>query len=58
MFKRQVLGIHHWISEKHLDAYLDEMSWRYNLRDMDEGNRANALLHQIEGRLTYKALIA
>lgn len=34
------------------------MTWRYKLREMGERERANALLHQIEGRLTYKALIA
>ena len=58
LFKRQVYGIHHWVSPKHLQRYLDEMTWRYNLRDMSAGERADALRHQIEGRLTYKALIA
>ena len=58
LFKRQIVGIHHWLSPKHLDAYLGEMTWRFNLREMEEGDRVNALLSQTAGRLTYKALIA
>ncbi len=56
LFKRQVYGIHHWISVKHLDAYLGEMCYRYSNRDMADGARVNDLLTQVEGRLTYKAL--
>jgi transposase-like protein len=56
LFKRQVYGIHHHVSVKHLDAYLGEMCYRYNRRDMEEGERVNDLLSQVEGRLTYKAL--
>ena len=58
LFKRQIIGIHHWLSPKHLDRYLGEMTWRFNLREMEEGERVNALLAQTTGRLTYKALIA
>lgn len=58
LFKRQIIGTHHWLSPKHLSAYLGEMTWRFNLRDIGEGNRVNALLAQTSGRLTYKALIA
>lgn len=58
LFKRQYHGTHHWISAKHLDAYLGEMCYRWNRREMGEGERVNALLAQVGGRLTYKALIA
>ena len=58
LFKRQIVGTHHWMSAKHLSSYLSEMTWRFNLRNMDAGDRVNALLAQTEGRLTYKALIA
>jgi hypothetical protein len=34
------------------------MSWRYNRREMAEGERANALIAGSGGWLTYKALIA
>ena len=55
--KRQIYGIHHWISDKHLGRYLSEMTWRYNRRELEEGDRMNALLSNVAGRLTYKELI-
>jgi transposase-like protein len=58
LLKRQIIGIHHWVSEKHLSRYLGEMTWRFNRRDMSEGSRMNALLACADGRLTYKALTA
>jgi len=33
LFKRSIEGSYHKLSEKHLQAYLDEMAWRYNNRD-------------------------
>jgi transposase-like protein len=57
-FKRQVFGIHHWISVKHLDRYLDEFTWRYNRREHKEGDRVNELLAAADGkRITYPQLI-
>ncbi len=32
LFKRSVVGSYHHLSEKHLQSYLDEMSWRFNKR--------------------------
>ncbi|ASK87262.1 IS1595 family transposase [Sphingorhabdus sp. SMR4y] len=58
LFKRQIIGTHHWLSPKHLSKYLNEMTWRFNRREMEEGERVNSLLSQVDGRLTYKALIA
>lgn len=58
LFKRQIIGTHHFLSPKHLNRYLGEMTWRFNLREMGEGDRVNALLSQTDGRLTYKALTA
>ena len=58
LFKRQVFGIHHFVSTKHLDRYLDEFTYRYNRRDAGEGERMNDFLGRTTGRLTYKALIA
>ncbi len=58
LLKRQYVGTHHWISPKHMDAYLNEITFRLNRRDLDKGQRHNALLTQIEGPLPYKALIA
>ena len=58
LFKRQYVGTHHWISPKHMDAYLNEMTFRLNRRDMDKGHRVNALLGQIEGPMPWKVLTA
>lgn len=58
LLKRQIVGVHHWVSPKHLSRYVDEMSWRYNRRDMAEGTRVNALIADAGGRLTYRALVA
>lgn len=58
LFKRQYHGTHHFISPKHMDAYLNEMTFRLNRRDMDKGQRTTALLSQIDGPLPYKVLIA
>lgn len=58
LFKRSIVGSYHQLSEKHLEAYLDEMAWRFN-------NRKNAYLFRdtltklvTAGTLEYKALIS
>jgi len=58
LLKRQIVGIHHWVSPKHLHRYVAEMSWRFNRRDLKVTPRMNALFGSVEGRLTHKALIA
>lgn len=58
LLKRQITGIHHWVSPKHLDRYVQEMTFRFNRRGLTVTERMNGLFSQIEGRLTYKALIA
>jgi len=58
LLKRQIIGTHHWVSKKHLQAYVNEMTWRYNRRDQEEGQRVNSLLECVEGRLTYAELTA
>jgi hypothetical protein len=58
LLKRQIIGVHHWVSPKHLQRYVDEMTWRINRRDMKTAPRMNDMFAYVEGRLTYKALIA
>lgn len=58
MVKRQYVGTHHWISAKHLDAYLNEITFRINRRELDKGQRHQALLSQIEGPMPWKVLVA
>ncbi|TMI98838.1 MAG: IS1595 family transposase [Alphaproteobacteria bacterium] len=57
LIKRQIYGIHHFVSAKHLDRYLAEIMWRYNRRDMPDAQRLGDLLKWSDGRLTYAALI-
>lgn len=57
-FKRQIVSVHHWISETHLQRYLDEFTWRWNAREMGQGESVNSLLNWVGGRLTYKELTA
>lgn len=57
--KRQIIGIHHWVSPKHLNRYVGEMTYRMNRRDVERGARVNDLLaHAEAGWLPYKVLIA
>lgn len=58
LLQRQIIGTHHWVSPKHLDAYVSEMTFRFNRRAEPKADRVNALLGQIEGPLPYKVLIA
>lgn len=58
LLKRQIIGIHHWVSPKHLDRYVQEMAWRFNRRDMGIGARLNDLFACSNGRLRYRELIA
>lgn len=50
--------ISHWVSPKYLDAYVAEMTVRYNTRDETSGERANDLMSRMEGPFAYKVLIA
>jgi hypothetical protein len=34
----------HFLSPKHLNVYLGEMTWRFNLREMRDGQRVDSLL--------------
>ena len=58
LLKRGVYGIYHSVSPKHLNRYSDEFSFRYNTRKMKDGERFKHTFSLVEGRLTYKELIA
>lgn len=57
VMKRGVHGIYHQISYKHLQAYCNEYSYRYNNRDLKDCERFTISLQNIERRLDYKTLI-
>jgi transposase-like protein len=58
LLKRQIYGIHHWVSGKHLHRYVAESVWRYNRREVKDCSRIAEFLTRIDGRLKYKVLIA
>lgn len=56
LFKRSVIGSFHKISVKHLDAYLDELEWRFNNRDNQYLFRDTLIKLLKSDNLTYQAL--
>lgn len=57
LLKRQIYGIHHWVSRQHLHRYVNEATWRYNRRSVKDPSRIAEFLRLVDGRLTYKVLI-
>ncbi|MFC1913640.1 IS1595 family transposase [Chloroflexota bacterium] len=57
LFKRSVVGSYHKISHKHLDAYLDELEWRFNNRENPYLFRDTLLKLIRSDNLEYKELI-
>ena len=53
---RQGLGRYHKVSLKHLDAYLDELEWRFSNRDNPWALRDTLSFLLSPGILTYKDL--
>jgi transposase-like protein len=58
LFKRSVMGSYHKISKKHLDAYLDELEWRFNNRENPYLFRDTLLKLINSTNLEYKHLTA
>lgn len=56
--KRNIIGIYHSVSKKHLQKYADETAFRYNTRLETTRDRFNLFLQGTnQKRLTYKSLI-
>lgn len=53
--KRGLHGIYHSVSKEHLASYLNEFEFRYNWRELEDGERTIMAIKGAEGkRLTYK----
>lgn len=57
LLKRQINGIHHSVSPKHLKRYCSEAAHRYNTKSQAQDERFNNALVNCEGRLKYSDLI-
>jgi len=56
ILKKQIDGIHHSVSPKHLQRYCNESAFRYNSRALLQDERFAAALANCNGSLKYKVL--
>jgi len=57
LVKRMIRGTYVSIAPFHLQAYLDEEAWRFNLRKRTDGERFAAVMKRVLGkRLTFREL--
>jgi transposase-like protein len=50
LLKRGIVGTYHHVGDEHLHRYVDEFSFRYNRRKMDDGQRAVSAIRGAEGK--------
>ena len=58
LFKRSIVGTYHKLSAKHLQAYLEELEWRFNNRDNPWLFRDTVQRLIASGNVEYKQLTA
>jgi len=58
ILKKQIVGIHHSVSPKHLQRYCNENAYRFNNRTLAQDERFAIALANCFGRLKYQDLIA
>jgi transposase-like protein len=58
LMKRGLSGIYHNVSDKHLEKYVNEFTFRFNNRDLTDGSRFDVMLANSKGRLDYQTLIS
>ncbi len=55
ILKRGIIGTFHHVSKQHLDRYLSEFDFRYNARDVADGERTEKAIQSVVGkRLMYR----
>jgi hypothetical protein len=57
ILKKQIDGIHHYVSPKHLQRYCNENAFRFNNRNLFQDERFAKSLANCKGQLKYKTLI-
>ena len=57
LLKRSIMGIYHYLSEKHINRYLSAFVYRINTINMPIQRRFDIMLANCSGRLSYKELI-
>lgn len=55
--KRGIIGVYHLVTRKHLELYCDEFAYRYNTRNLTDGERFSQFLSFAKNRLRYQMLI-
>lgn len=56
--KRAVIGTYYHLTRKHIDRYLNEFDFKFNYRDLCDGDKFNLVLAQLpNSRLKYQTLI-
>ncbi|MBI1374191.1 MAG: IS1595 family transposase [Phycisphaera sp.] len=59
ILKRGINGVYHNVSRKHLQRYVDEFEFRYNHREMEDGERVVAAIRGAnDKRLMYREPVA
>ncbi|MCL2247021.1 MAG: IS1595 family transposase, partial [Lentimicrobiaceae bacterium] len=58
IFKRGVIGVYQKTSKKHLQKYVNEFVWRYNMRNSSQGFQYSSFLSATNHRTKYKELVA
>jgi len=50
LIKRGLMGVYHAVSKKHLHRYLGEFDFRWNTRNMNDGDRTSLAIQSAMGK--------